>query len=276
MDLTIHRFKPKNMADNRTCMIIGKRNTGKSVLLKDIMYHKRHLPVGMVMSGTEEGNSWFSGWVPDSFIYSGFNKTAVEKLIKRSQRMCKMQRKQNSFLVLDDCMYDKKVMQEVCMRQLFMNGRHWGIFLAVTAQYVMDIPIAIRSNCDYVFVMKENILAVRERLWKMFFGVFRTFEAFNAVMDACTEDYSCLVFDNTTQSNRIEDIVFWYKADLRNNFRMGSPMLWDFHSRNYNPEYDEDDQLPRTRINVRRSGKPRVTSEATTKGSRSKPSLPRP
>jgi hypothetical protein len=74
----------------------------------------------------------------------------------------------------------------------------------------------------------------------MFFGIFPTLDAFNAALTACTENYSCLVLDNTSKSNRLEDCVFWYKAKVRNNFRMGSPLMWHFHSRHYNPNYDEE------------------------------------
>lgn len=241
MNITIRKFDPSKMDDRRTVMLIGKRNTGKSVLAKDIMYFKRHIPVGMVMSGTEEGNGFFSSWVPDCFIYNEFDKDAIEKLIRRQRRLCKQGRPQPVFLVLDDCMYDKKVMREKCIRQIFMNGRHWGIFFMTTSQYVADAGPEIRNNCDYVFVLRENIQQNRERLWKMFFGVFPTFDAFNAALTACTENYGCLVLDNTSRSNKLEDCVFWYKAKMRDNFRMGSPLLWHFHSRHYNPHYDEDD-----------------------------------
>ena len=55
MNLQLKKFNPKTIDDNRVCVFIGKRGTGKTTLVTDIMYHKRHIPVGMVMSGTEEG-----------------------------------------------------------------------------------------------------------------------------------------------------------------------------------------------------------------------------
>lgn len=244
LDITIRKFDVSKMDDRRVCMVIGKRNTGKSVLTKDILYHKKHIPVGMVMSGTEEGNGWYSSWVPDCFIYNEFDKEAIEKLIRRQRRLCKKGAPQKVFLVLDDCMFDKKIMREKCMRQIFMNGRHWGIFLVVTSQYVADAGPEIRSNCDYVFVLRENIQQNRERLWRMFFGIFPTLESFTEALTACTENYQCLVLDNTSKSNKIEDCVFWYKAKPRSDFRMGSPLLWHFHSRYYNPNYDND-ELPK-------------------------------
>jgi hypothetical protein len=58
---------------------------------------------------------------------------------------------------------------------------------------------------------------------------------FCQVMDACTENYECLVLDNTSKSNKITDCVFWYKSPIRRNFRVGGPAFWAYHQRHYNP-----------------------------------------
>jgi hypothetical protein len=73
---------------------------------------------------------------------------------------------------------------------------------------------------------------------------------FSKVMDACTENYECLVLDNTVKSNKITDCVFWYKAKVRTGFRVGSPNLWKLHSKMYNPKYldqKEDDAKKATK-----------------------------
>jgi hypothetical protein len=239
----IRKFDPTTIAPERVVVIIGKRNTGKSVLIKDLMNFKKSIPAGVVCSGTEEGNGYFKSWVPDIFIYNDFDKSAVERLIERQRRMCKKYGKaQNAFVILDDCMYDKKFLREKCIRSLFMNGRHWSIFLLMSAQYMMDLPPDLRTNIDYVFVLRENIMQNRERLWKAFFGIFPTFDMFCSVLNECTENFECLVLDNTSKSNRIEDVVFWYKADPARNFKLGSREAWDFHRRKYDPRHDENDQ----------------------------------
>jgi hypothetical protein len=61
----------------------------------------------------------------------------------------------------------------------------------------------------YVFVLRENVIQNRERLYKAFFGVFPTFDMFCQVMNSCTENYECLVLDNTCKTNRIQDMVFF-------------------------------------------------------------------
>jgi hypothetical protein len=56
-------------------------------------------------------------------------------------------------------------------------------------------------------------------------------------MDACTENYECLVLDNTSKSNKITDCVFWYKAPIRRGFRVGAPIFWQAHSKLYDPKH---------------------------------------
>ena len=257
MQLTIRKFEPSGIGNGRVIMIIGKRNTGKSVLVKDIMAYKQAIKAGIVCSGTEEGNSYFGGWVPDCFIYNDFDKPAVQRLIDHQRKACKAGTARDVFLVLDDLMFDNSFLKDKMMRSIFMNGRHWKIFLVLTAQFAGDIPPAIRSNIDYVFILRENIIQNRERLYKNFFGIFPTFDSFCQTLDSCTENFECMVLDNTSRSNKIEDCLFWYKARMGHKFRMGSPDYWKYHKKNYNPKHDQ--AVPPGEVELRPSRKPKIT-----------------
>jgi len=52
-------------------------------------------------------------------------------------------------------------------------------------------------------------------------------------MDQCTQNYECLVVSNNTQSNKLEDIIFWYKAELHGDFRIGAPEFWSHSAAHY-------------------------------------------
>lgn len=82
MNLQLKKFKPENMPDDKVCVFIGKRGTGKSTLVTDILYHKKHLPAGIVMSATEEGNHHYKQYVP-IFL---FMATTKEKLLREFYR----------------------------------------------------------------------------------------------------------------------------------------------------------------------------------------------
>jgi len=237
MTLNLRKFDPSSMGDDKVCIFIGKRGTGKSTLVTDILWYKKHLPAGIAMSGTEDGNGWYKQFIPDIFVYSDYNLGALEKLIERQKKLTQQGRASPVFVLMDDCMYDKSFMRDVAVRQLFMNGRHWKVFFMMTTQYVMDMTPMIRTNVDYVFALRDNVRQNRENLFKAFFGVFPNYDTFSQVMDSCTENYECLVLDNTSKSNKITDCVFWYKAPIRKNFRVGSPEFWQYHQKNYNPRH---------------------------------------
>jgi hypothetical protein len=201
------------------------------------------------MSGTEESNEHYQQFIPDSFIYGQYEPAVIEKVINHQQGVIKklnqtqkedFKTPDNSvFMVLDDCMFDNKWTRDKNMRCVFMNGRHYRIFFMLAMQYCMDLPPALRANIDYLFILKENIIQNREKIYKNFFGIFPTFDSFNEVLNQCTQNYECLVLDNSSTSSKIEDVVFWYKAKVGRKFKIGSPELWAHHDRNYNPKHDE-------------------------------------
>ena len=69
--------------------------------------------------------------------------------------------------------------------------------------------------------------------------MFPTFEMFCTVMDKCTQNYECIVIDNSTRSNNIEEQVFWYKADIHTEYKMGHPSFWKHHKKKYNKNYNK-------------------------------------
>lgn len=231
-ELDLRRFDPSTMKPHRIAICIGKRGTGKSILIRDLLYHMRHkLDYGIAMSPTHDSADSFASFMPPSSVYREYRAEVVEKMLL-SQRDRSHERGMDAlrslYLVLDDCMYDKAVMKGRTIRDLFMNGRHSKIFFMCAVQWCMDLNPALRTQVDYCFCLRENLISNRERLWKYFFGVFPRYEDFSRVFDACTTNYECLVIDNTVQSNNIEDCIFWYKAsNTVPPFRLCKPVYWE-------------------------------------------------
>ena len=242
--LNIRKFDPSTIAPDAVVLLVGKRGTGKSTLLKDLMYHMRHkLDFGLAMSPTEECTSDLSSYVPSSCIYNDFMGDKVDALLEEQRKAVKRGSGRRVFLLLDDCMYDKKIMRGLNVRNLFMNGRHRRIFFINCQQYVMDMPPDLRSQVDFVFVMRDNIRSNKEKLWKFFFGIFSNFNDFNAVMDNCTQNFECLVYNGKKASTNIEDCVFWYKADVTlPKFKLCRDVYNRLHRRYYRDREDEEEQ----------------------------------
>ena len=221
-------------------VIIGKKDTGKSFLVRDVLFQtQRHFPVGTVISATEAANEFFQTMVPSKFIHDKYRPEIVQNVIKRqatikNKRNTDKAARGNSsnvdpraFLILDDCLYDAKSwINEESTRFVFMNGRHIDLMTIITMQYPLGITPNLRTNVDFVFILRENILGNRRRIYENYAGMFPTFEMFCSFMDQCTENYECLVICNNVSSNKLEDQVFWYKASEHPPFRLFDQSLW--------------------------------------------------
>jgi hypothetical protein len=240
MHLKLRKFDPSKMAPHAVCVMIARRRAGKSSLLTDLMYHHRDIPVAVVCSASEESNHAFSQYVPDSFIYGSFDEAIINRCIARQQKV--MAAKEagqtaadtRTLLILDDIGYDAKALRSKAINQLFLNGRHHHISMWASLQDARMLNPCQRANTDYVFLFRDHVN--KERLYKTFFvGIFPNFATFSHVFDTVTADYGVLVLDQTNQSNKITDLVFHYKADMRPVFRFGAPEVWRFHSSVYRP-----------------------------------------
>ena len=240
------------LRDDSVVVLVGKRCTGKSWLVRNIMYNHKTIPIGTVISGTESANSFYSEMVPPIFIHNEYSEKITKGVLKR-QKMVLNKMKDDfkekggtnidprAFLILDDCLYDNSWVRSKNVRSLFMNGRHYKMLFIITMQYSLGIPPNLRTNVDFVFILRENIYQNRKRLYDSYAGMFPSFDMFCQVMDQCTENFACLVIHNNAKSNKLEDQVFWYKAPKTPSFQIGSQTFWNYHKNNYS-EYIDDDE----------------------------------
>lgn len=234
-ELKIRQFDINSIQGGKVCVFVGRRGSGKTKLLINMMYAMRNkLKYGIAMSPTPDSVRTFRQFMPSSFCYNTFTKEAIKKTLD-----CKItyQREKcggdenlddyHVFVLMDDCMFDKKCVKGDEIRELLYNGRHMKIFHINIVQYSMDLPSEYRTNIDYVFVFGDNIRKNRIRLWEYYFGVFSKFEDFEKVFTQCTGNYECLVLDNTSKSTDISDKVFYFKANPNiEKFRVGSESYW--------------------------------------------------
>jgi len=248
-DMRSISFKPD---ENKgpVIVMIGRRDTGKSYLVRDLLFHHQDIPIGTVISGTEAGNGFYANHVPKLFIHDEYNTVLIENVLRRQKVVLKQIKSEvekykrctidpRTFVILDDCLFDSSWTRDKMMRLLFMNGRHWKVFLIITMQYALGIPPNLRTNIDYVFILREPYLSNRKRIWENYASVFPTLDAFCSIMDQTTENYECLVINNNAKSNKLTDQIFWYKAESHPDFKLGSKEFWEL-SKNLTDK-DEDE-----------------------------------
>lgn len=248
--LNLRKFDISSIKSDSVVVMLGKRKTGKSVLVSDLMYYHRDIPIGTVISPTESCNKTYSSMVPSLFIHDDPTPELLHRVVHRQKIVMKKYNREKdafgsssldprAFLLMDDCMYDGDWKRDKNIAYMFFNGRHIKCLFIICMQYALGMPPNLRNNIDYVFILRENMINNRKRIYDSYCGMFATFEIFCSVLDTCTENFECLVIDNTSQSNKIEDLVFWYKADVHPPFKIGSSEFWQAH---YNSCAEEDDE----------------------------------
>lgn len=271
--LRIKRFDINEMQLNSKVAVIGKPGTGKSTLMKDLLYlHRDKFPIGMVMSETNKESKDFDGMVPPLFTYDHYNQEALDRLVVRQKRMVRKNGERhpanNAFVVVDDCGDTASTwVNHPTTKAIFKNGRHWDLFFILSMQYCLGIPPQLRTCLDYIFILREPNLRNRRQLWENYASIFPTFDMFCDALDDLTENYHVMVIKNRVLSSKIEDCVFWYKATPRPKFRVGQDAWWRWAERNYNPQYEveEEEALLRRHRSQQTAGLPVSRGRSKTK-----------
>lgn len=257
MQLKLKKFDISSVRDDAVIIMLGKRNTGKSFLCKDLLSYHADMPSGVVISGTESSNHFYSDIFPPLFIYDEYKPDIVSNILKRQKSVIKKNQSSSGkevdprlVFIMDDCLYDDSWTRDVNIRSIFMNGRHHKLMFIFTMQYPLGVPPVLRANIDYVFILREQVVSNRKRIYENYCGILPSFDVFCSVLDQTTENYECLVVDNTSRSNKIEDQLFYYKAEEAPPFTIGSKQLWQENNDRLNS--DSDDEEP---FDSRKSGK---------------------
>ena len=226
-------FNMEKIKKDSIVVLLGKRNTGKSFLIRDILFHKRSIPLGTVISRTDHLVHYYDKFIPSMLIHKSYDPSITEKVLKRQTlAVNKNWKNPYAFLLLDDCLSEAgSWKRDESIKEIFFNGRHYKLLFILAMQSPMGIPPEFRTNVDFTFILKNNNKSDREKIFKNYAGMFKSLEQFEIILDSCTEDYNCLVVDNVSLSNRLEDCVFFYKAKMHDSFRICSDELWDNNRR---------------------------------------------
>ena len=197
-EFKITRFDPSIMKPGRVTLVIGNRGTGMSILQEDLLFHYRNkLDATIKTLGTKNP----AKKVKKVLDFQKLNAVGSnEKLLKIG-------------IVSDNLFYDKNVIFERSIRELFLNGCCYNITSILGMKYLLDMGADSRNNVDYIFVFRDNKKSNQKKIYDYFFGVFDHFDDFRKVFQKCTENHECLVLDNTLLGSRPEECIFWYKAN---------------------------------------------------------------
>lgn len=126
------------------------------------------------------------------------------------------------------------------MRGLFKLGsQHWNQLYIVGSQYAIEMPPDVRKSASYVALFREPEEIERKKLYTNFGGLAGSYDNFCDLMDQLTGDYTCLIFKKRSQSNNMEDCIFWYRTKVLKPWKFGCKEYRAWGKERYDTNYVE-------------------------------------
>ena len=232
MKLKLKKFNPVTISDNGLlgCFIvlIGRRNSGKSTLMKDLLGRMTDIDIVIGVSPTDDTNQLMTECIPKAFVFREASEDFLKNIMESQQKRWSDNKKGLELCIcLDDVAWDTAFFNSKTFKQLCFNGRHMHITVILAMQYALCIPPPIRAQVDLCITMSEKMLSNRKKLWEQFFGMM-TFTEFCQIMDKTTNGFECLCLWNRSRSNELDTMLYWYVAcyDFSKNVKTSNACFW--------------------------------------------------
>ena len=244
--VVLDEFSIEEMPLSCTWIIVGQPGSGKTTLMENFAYSLKHrYPVARIFIGTVEGYKKMCKIFHNLYVSNYYDEEEEKSHIFRQQK-CSIENGKGypgnyAINIIDDASDDPKICKTKVMQGLFKLGsRHWNQLLMVGSQYAIDMPPDIRKSVSYVALFREPEEVERKKLYANFGGLAGSYENFCDLMDQLTGDHTCLIFKKRSQSNDMEDCIFYLKTKVLGDWKFGCKEYRDWNKQRYNSEYVEE------------------------------------
>lgn len=250
--LPIKTFLLSQFVTDPAIIMIAKRGSGKSWVVRALLEFFKDIPVGLIIAPTDRMNKFYGKFFPDSYIHYEYKSEIIENVLKRQQAIIEKEAEKKKegkkidprcFIVMDDCLGQKgSWVRDKPIQELLFNGRHYRVMYILTMQFPLGITPELRSNFDYIFLLADDTISNQKRIYDHYAGMFPTFDSFRQVFVQLTADFGAMVIVNRGVKKSLFDKVFYYKApDLSEMVQVdiGCKQFRDFHKNNYDENWSK-------------------------------------
>lgn len=252
------QLKPENFPLHPSVCLFGKRRTGKTFTLRDILAKCfQHIPFGIVCSQTA-GNGFWQQYVPPRFVFQDLQMHKLQALLDRQDAVIAKWKKDHpkecaedadaykkvpelaAYCILDDVISDRIQIQWMTqLNYLFVNGRHKCMSVFITSQHVKGVGPMIRGNMDVVVLQPIFQREARDTLADLY-GGWMDKKLFFALMDDIVEDENLPGSTPQQPKKRVRTMIIndfenttnpqikfkWNEAEDPGDFKLSLPQYW--------------------------------------------------
>lgn len=225
VELKIRKLKLEDVRKKGVhTLIVGSKSSGKTALLKNIMFHFVNYQQYHKIVVFSSGNDTF--YCDQKFKKKDdLDLNYLEKIINKQKNLIRSEGvlPSNAMLIaLDDVLPNSKsYLEQKVISDILFNGRHFNIRCILSTS--IDISPSLRNNFDYVFLLNTKDTSLKKRWCKLYLGVLNnsdnvvSYVVSNVLSHVLSKRFHALVINNTQAYKDDEELIKslkWYKTSM--------------------------------------------------------------
>lgn len=248
-DVKIQEFRIEDMPLACTFLIVAPPGSGKSTLAENLVFYRRHLyPVAKVFIGSEDDYDKLKQIFHPLFVNYKYSEDQVKDFVKRQRQQAftykdKEALERRAVLWFDDLSDNIKIWDHPDITLLVKNGRHMSLFSLFVTQSAKDFPPSFRSSVAYVALGRNVEVEERKKMYIAYGSVCGNQRRFDDLMDQIAVSHSFLIIKKRSDTNVIEDCVFWFQPKQLPPWTFGCQEAKIWAKSRYDESYQEEGVL---------------------------------
>lgn len=237
-------FNLADMVANPSILIVGDNEQMKNNIIRDIIFHLKNIPSGLIFSSNKITNEFYNKFFPDIYIHEKLDGDFINKLLARQhlaiQNSEHSEIDPSALVVLNNCLSQvKSWTTNGDIIELLLNARHYYVSYILTIPSSMTLPEDLRVNFDYIFILNEDNPINRKYVYDNYAYCFSNYAVFDVVLKMLAPSNDVLIIKNKTRSHKIQDIISQFRPQMR-EFQFGSEKFQKIHEIFYDNEFNSN------------------------------------
>jgi hypothetical protein len=197
-----------NISTPSFCLLIAKRNSGKSHMIKHILYtlaKNNKFDFCLVVTATKFTGE-YGAIVGERNVFDTFSMEWFNALLNAQQTSIKRNKSCRCLLILDDVL-GSLGMQSPTLTKIAIAGRHYQLTVMLASQQLTKTPTVFRTNADYVFLLGPFPQGHTKIIFEEFNpeGIENHKDLHEYITEG-TADHGAILIDNSTARTTIKQV----------------------------------------------------------------------